>query len=450
MHPILLAFQPAVPPPEGEIRSPATAVAGKNPGFAGMVEEAWRRQAKPKEPEPKSEPPHERDEPKSLLLEKKGEEERLASAGQACPNQPAQAMESPPSGEVTLPDAHGQASGNPAQGQSAEAARPHAAEAKTVEGKMLPKAESQPAGNAVDPKASPGLGAKGLPVSDLAVEAAQADTGAGTSLTISAEQLIQGDALAPAGTEQRPLASVLASGKAYAAVVTPEAMAHKPAEALAEGLKPPVQPPAQPPAAQSGQVQVSAPTAQTGWDSTGQPQQPPSQSGADAVANPVSGLQHTVQQSQGLSVFEPARLSEVRSPEFLNQIRVALQGMRRIGENTLKLSLAPEELGQIELRIVNRQDGLGLTILAERGTTVGLLEKYLGELRRDLQQSGLTLTDVFIGQRDSQHNQQNAQAALATQLRRRPVGAPVEAVVDEPSTARAYHWTEEGALDVRI
>ncbi len=100
--------------------------------------------------------------------------------------------------------------------------------------------------------------------------------------------------------------------------------------------------------------------------------------------------------------IEPARLAEARKLDLVGQVSRSVENLVKNRPTSLRIRLHPEELGTIELHLTSGDEGLQVNIKAELPSTGLLLERYLGDLRQSLVESGVNLNDLNIGQR-SQH-----------------------------------------------
>ncbi len=104
---------------------------------------------------------------------------------------------------------------------------------------------------------------------------------------------------------------------------------------------------------------------------------------------------------------EPARLAEVQPHEVVAQIQRAVEQLDGQKLETIKVTLHPEELGRIELRITHGADqGMQVSVRAEQPHTAALIENHLTELRSNLSASNLDVASIAISAGlDSQQQQ---------------------------------------------
>lgn len=79
-----------------------------------------------------------------------------------------------------------------------------------------------------------------------------------------------------------------------------------------------------------------------------------------------------------------------------------LEGMIQSGQKTLRVQLYPENLGHIELRVTSQNGSLQVVILADSSVTQQALQQHARDLQQTLQQSGVNLTGLTVGQRGDQ------------------------------------------------
>lgn len=117
----------------------------------------------------------------------------------------------------------------------------------------------------------------------------------------------------------------------------------------------------------------------------------------DTTSLPLAGIETAKTVLQG-EISEPARLAEAHSTEMLHQVMQGIETLVKGRNVQLKMSLHPDELGKIELRLTSGPNGVGVSIKAEQGDTSRLLESQLANLQQALTSAGINLTYVNIGQ----------------------------------------------------
>jgi hypothetical protein len=79
-----------------------------------------------------------------------------------------------------------------------------------------------------------------------------------------------------------------------------------------------------------------------------------------------------------------------------------------------KLHLHPAELGAIEIHLRHSASGMTARVVAESPEAVAALQQSSNDLRRSLEQSGITLTGLDIGARADQQAEQRTFAGAFT------------------------------------
>jgi hypothetical protein len=78
-------------------------------------------------------------------------------------------------------------------------------------------------------------------------------------------------------------------------------------------------------------------------------------------------------------------------------VRLALRAGAERGVSHARISLTPRELGTIEIHLRQTTDGLVARVVAEHGSAVQQLQQAGADLRRQLEQSGITVLRLDIG-----------------------------------------------------
>ena len=95
--------------------------------------------------------------------------------------------------------------------------------------------------------------------------------------------------------------------------------------------------------------------------------------------------------------------SNVRSAQrIVQQTFNHLDGMLQSGQKTLRVQLYPENLGHLELRLTSQGGTLQIVILADSSVTQQALQQNARDLQQALQESGVNLTGLTVGQRGDQ------------------------------------------------
>jgi hypothetical protein len=143
---------------------------------------------------------------------------------------------------------------------------------------------------------------------------------------------------------------------------------------------------------------------------------------------------------------EPARLAEARNPHLTQQIARQVEDMANSGLKTLRMQLYPEALGKLELQLTSQGGSLKVVILADLTATQQTLERHALDLQQALQQTGVNLTGLTIGQRGAGDQSGGEQRYLFNRPAQKPLleDQPDEQISDEETTshiARSKFYT---------
>lgn len=132
------------------------------------------------------------------------------------------------------------------------------------------------------------------------------------------------------------------------------------------------------------------------------------------------------------------------------RIVTAAEGGPGVARGTVELSLSPEELGRVRLRLHPSEAGLSVTITAERPETLDLLRRNIDSLAREFLEIGYADTDFDFaesgqGARDEQGEEAEpgASGPLASAAR-------TAAQADSPQPAQAALLALGERLDIRL
>lgn len=115
-------------------------------------------------------------------------------------------------------------------------------------------------------------------------------------------------------------------------------------------------------------------------------------------------------------VKEIAAQPDSQPSDVVQQIVRQMNGSIQNGQSTMKVQLHPQDLGSIEIQLVNSGHGISVTVSAEQASTGKMLQGQADQLRQALQDSGIQLSSLNINQhgQSSQHgsasNQQSQNA----------------------------------------
>jgi flagellar hook-length control protein FliK len=91
---------------------------------------------------------------------------------------------------------------------------------------------------------------------------------------------------------------------------------------------------------------------------------------------------------------EQTATTQTKSPVFPLLERMRL--MRQDGQNQIRMSLQPAELGRVSLQLLQKDQALHLQIFTETFMAKDLLESQMGQLKQSLQQQGLQLQQFLV------------------------------------------------------
>lgn len=155
------------------------------------------------------------------------------------------------------------------------------------------------------------------------------------------------------------------------------------------------------------------------------------------------GTQPNTAAPQATIISEPARSAEAQAPSFLPQVEDGITQMVKSKQTTLRIQLHPEDLGRIQLRLVQDDNGLRVAMHAEQIDTSQLLERHMHSLQKSLSDAGIQLTGFNIGSRGQEKHQQQS---WQNNQKNEPI--PVEGT-PEPVGSEITH-SAEAAVDYRI
>ena len=136
---------------------------------------------------------------------------------------------------------------------------------------------------------------------------------------------------------------------------------------------------------------------------------PPTSGEADEVviqAKPNAAELPTVQLATTQNIETQFRTTEARSTaNVFQQTLNNLETMLNSGQKFIRIQLHPENLGGVELRITSQGGALQIAIIADTAVAQQALERHAQELQQVLQQAGVNLSGLTVGQRNSSEQQ---------------------------------------------
>ncbi len=140
----------------------------------------------------------------------------------------------------------------------------------------------------------------------------------------------------------------------------------------------------------------------------------------------------------------PATAPTLPAPPPAAQVALALAPVLTgpDGSYSMSLELYPEELGTVSVEVSVRGGTISMSVQATGAEALQALRTALPELTAQLESTGLTATDVSVGERDARERPDDAPRRGT-----RPGDGGPAAPADEPATVSAGSTS---SLDVRI
>jgi flagellar hook-length control protein FliK len=298
------------------------------------------------------------------------------------------------------------------------------------------------------PAADPALTLTAGMLAGSAVQTAAAAVTA--SQGAAAPQTAQDPAAVPLQPAKKDTAEISAGADAADAVPAPISPAaarepNVPKRVSLDDLQIPV---AVQPAAQAKAKQVDPAVSAKGASETAAAQVQPAgvdPASARAAQSAIEGARLT---PASVTTFEPARLTEAQNQDLISQVVNNVETLVKTRQTTLHLMLNPEELGRIDLRLTSSSAGMGVSLVAHQSGTSQLLESQVAQLRQALDQAGIHLTNLSVGQQSSQSSTgQNSQRPHSQVLHRQAVLAAEPAVEERSAVANR---SSSAGYDYRI
>ena len=125
----------------------------------------------------------------------------------------------------------------------------------------------------------------------------------------------------------------------------------------------------------------------------------PSQGAANAATTPAPAAPTAAPAASASAApsAPPTPARAVGLEHAVETVRLALRAGAERGVSHARISLTPRALGTIEIHLRQTSDGLVARVVAEHGAAVQQLQQAGGELRRQLEQSGINLLRLDIG-----------------------------------------------------
>jgi flagellar hook-length control protein FliK len=86
---------------------------------------------------------------------------------------------------------------------------------------------------------------------------------------------------------------------------------------------------------------------------------------------------------------------------MIQQVAKTVEASIQQGRNTLHLQLNPADLGAIDIRLVSSGHRVSMTVIAEQASTGRMLESQVEQLRQNLADAGVQLSQMHVSQQDA-------------------------------------------------
>ncbi|WP_299887795.1 flagellar hook-length control protein FliK [uncultured Ruegeria sp.] len=112
---------------------------------------------------------------------------------------------------------------------------------------------------------------------------------------------------------------------------------------------------------------------------------------------------HTTRESGAQLISTSATTRAEIARVIAGQLAAAIQS--RPGSGAIKIALNPEELGRVSIVLNGREDGLHVTIAAERPETLDLMRRHMATLTAEFQKLGYGEMSFDLGTSPDQHHE---------------------------------------------
>jgi len=167
------------------------------------------------------------------------------------------------------------------------------------------------------------------------------------------------------------------------------------------------------------------------------------------------GQVHSATALNAAAATAPAR--PVTLDHAVETVRLAMRAAADRGVTHARISLSPAELGGIEIHLRHTADGLVAKVIADTTGAAQLLQQSAADLRRELEQQGLTLLQLDIGASGEQAGEAGAQrgfgdldggGAAARRLADAPADELLTVATDAPAAPRSLQLPNGALVDV--
>jgi len=143
-----------------------------------------------------------------------------------------------------------------------------------------------------------------------------------------------------------------------------------------------------------------------------------------------------------------------QGPVPVHRAPVAIADMVQLsragGAANARLILHPEQLGGVEVQLRHTADGLEAVVRADHPEALVALERGATELRRALEDRGVTLNSLDFGLTGEQHERRSEQRAASGGPVRLSGGEPEDAIAAETDAPHGTSVRAAGAVLVDV
>ncbi|SLN63220.1 flagellar hook-length control protein FliK [Roseisalinus antarcticus] len=129
-------------------------------------------------------------------------------------------------------------------------------------------------------------------------------------------------------------------------------------------------------------------------------------------------------------------------------VRQVVTGLQASGQGTTEITLDPQELGRVTLNLTTDDDGISVSVIAERPETADLIRRHIDLLSQELRQIGYGKVAYDFGGSAGRQNDQQPAAGQPTLAALAETG--VEHIETGENSGRRGGLTSAGGLDLRL
>ena len=102
---------------------------------------------------------------------------------------------------------------------------------------------------------------------------------------------------------------------------------------------------------------------------------------------------------------ETAGVSNTKAMQVVEQVQDKVRAAVNSGTTEVSFTLHPKDLGEVSVHLSYGKEGVGVTLQAGSSSTSQVLESQLSQLRQNLVDSGINLSDLHVGHGNQQQHQ---------------------------------------------